>query len=77
MTAASQYQLAAGEVVQCPRCHYIRSSRDFGATEACPPAAALSIPQWHRPPSGAVSLRNRGRFDALKVGCHQTGRFPG
>lgn len=36
MTAASQYQLAAGEVVQCPRCHYIRSSRDFGATEACP-----------------------------------------
>ena len=36
MTAASQYQLAAGEVVQCPRCHYIRFSRDFGATEACP-----------------------------------------
>jgi uncharacterized C2H2 Zn-finger protein len=36
MTDISRYQQVAGELVQCPRCHYIRSSRDFGATEACP-----------------------------------------
>lgn len=29
------------DVVQCPRCHYIRSSRDFGATDACPRCGVL------------------------------------